>query len=160
MKTDLLFTILRGVVVGFLTGLLLGVYVCILSGSHVIRRSDYAFPILYEEAQSRYVSVILTSFSLVLAAVGPVVTAASFGPWIRHAVYGLVGGISLVLIVALVCAACLNQLPFNRSYLAYSTSIDLARMYFVPIAVVVGPICDIIVGRIQYPASNRNAPGA
>lgn len=155
MTSTLPTTIARGTLVGLLAGLLIGAYVSILSADYVVQRADYTTSLRYEEAQSRYASVVVSAFGVVFAVVGPVVAAASFGSWIRHAVYGLVGGIGLVLVVSLTCAAGLNQRPFNPHKTAYSTSIDLARLYFVPIAVIVGPICGILIGNIRNSVQNN-----
>jgi hypothetical protein len=105
-------------------------------------------PVPYEHSQSRYASTVLLAFVVVFAAIGPVIAAASFGPWIRHAVYGLVGGVGLVVVVALIGAAITNQQPFNMNKVSHSTWTDIARIYAVPVMLIIGPVSGILIGRI------------
>ena len=139
--------VIKGLVGGALVGCLTAAYVIVLTEDHVIRRDDFAYPLPYEQSQSRYRSTILLAFTVPFAAIGPVIAAASFGSWIRHAVYGLVGGLGLVVGVTLVTAVITNQQPFNMHRGAHSTYIDIARNYVVPAALIVGPVIGILIGR-------------
>lgn len=139
--------IIGGIVGGALVGLLIGAYVGLLTEDHVIRRADFAQPQPYEQSKSRFLSTVLVAFALVFAAVGPVIASASFGRWIRHAVFGMVAAIGSVVVITLVTATITNQQPFNMMKGSPSTCIDIARNYAVPAAVIVGPIAGIWVGR-------------
>ncbi|HUE74833.1 MAG TPA: hypothetical protein VMP01_28455 [Pirellulaceae bacterium] len=141
-------TLFSGVVGGAMIGLLIGVYVLDLTVDYVVQHDDFAHPVAFEEAQARYSRTIVTAFVLAFSVVGPYVAAASFGPWIRHAVLGLVGSIVTVVIVALIAALLTNEQPFNRSKGSESTSIDIARMYGIPAAIVMGPVIAMLVGRL------------
>jgi predicted small integral membrane protein len=121
--------VLSGILGGTLVGFLIGMYVVVLTESHVIRRDDYAAALFHEQAQLRYVSTVLQAFVVVFAAIGPVVASASFGGWIRHAIYGLVSAIALVVCVTLVAAALTGQQPINMMRESPSTYINFARIY-------------------------------
>ena len=139
--------IVSGILGGVLVGFLIGAYVVVLTGDHVIRRDAYAHPLQYEQSQSRYGTTVLLAFMVVFAAIGPVIAAASFGSWIRHAIYGLVGGVGLVVVVTLIVAAIMNQQPFNMYKGSHRTCIDIARIYAVPVALIIGPVAGILIGR-------------
>ena len=139
--------VLSGILGGALVGFLIGMYVAVLTESQVIRRDDYAVDLLYEQAKLRYVSTVLLAFVVVFAAIGPVVASATFGGWIRHAVYGLVSAIAIVVCLTLVAAAITGQQPINMMKGSPSTYIDFARIYAVPIAMLFGPIAGIVIGR-------------
>ncbi len=149
--------VIVGILGGVLVGFLIGAYIVILSEDHVIRRDDYAHPLLYEQSQLRYASTVMLAFVIVFAAIGPVIAAASFGPWIRHAVYGLVGGIGLVVAIALIGAAITNQQPFNVHKRSLHTWIDVARIYAIPASLILGPVFGILVGRVRYRRSDVGA---
>tara|TARA_R110002111_G_scaffold262504_1_gene338849 strand:- start:1052 stop:1480 length:429 start_codon:yes stop_codon:yes gene_type:complete len=130
--------------------MLLGMYLCVLTIDYVIQRSDYAQPLLFEQAQIRYSSAVILSLMIVFSLVGPFIAAASFGPWLRHAVYGLVGCIALVVGVALVGAGIKNEQPFNKLKSdgnGKTDCIDAARLYGIPVSFVIGPIAGILIGR-------------
>ena len=99
MNPSLPRVIISGIVGGALVGLLIGAYVVVLTEDHVIRRADYAHPLSYEQAQSRFSSTLLLAFVVIFAAIGPVLASASFGTWIRHAIYGMVAAIGTVVVV-------------------------------------------------------------
>ncbi len=114
-----------GILGGVLVGFLIGVYVVVLTADHVIRRDDFLHPLQFEQSESRYGRTVLLAFMIVFASIGPFIAAASFGSWIRHAVYGLVGGVGLVVVVTLIAAAISNQQPFNTYKGSQSTCIDI-----------------------------------
>lgn len=131
---------------GALVGFLIGAYVVVLSKDHVLHREDFSVALRYEQSQSRYVSTVLLAFVATFAAIGPFVAFASFGAWIRHAVYGLVSTIGTVVCVTLMAAAITGQQPINMMKGSPSTYIDVARLYAIPVAIIVGPIAGILVG--------------
>ncbi len=142
-------SILKGVIVGAYIGYVLGKYLCILTSRYVIQYIDYTHSLYYEKAQERFCEMIVLSFVIVFAFIGPFVAAASFGRWMRHAVYGLVGCIALVVGVTLARAAYLDEQPFHESYMDGSTSIDAARLYGIPASFVIGPLAGILIGRFR-----------
>lgn len=150
-------TLISGVVGGAMVGFLIGVYVLNLTADYVVQHGDFADPRAFEVAQARFIRTTLAAFVAAFAIVGPYVAAASFGPWIRHAVLGLVGGIAAVVVAALVTALVANEQPFNRRKGAESISIDIARLYGVPAAIGVGPVIGILVGRRRNRARSTNA---
>lgn len=150
--------VVSGILGGALVGFLIGAYVVVLTGDHVIRRDDYRHPLPFEQSQSRYRTTVLLAFVVVFAAIGPIIAAASFGSWIRHAVYGAVGGIGLVVAVALIAAAITNQQPFNSNKESHGTCIDIARNYAVPVALIVGPIAGMLIGRWRCCRSSARSP--
>ena len=139
--------LLAGLSGGSLVGLLVGAYLASVSVDYVIRRDDYSHPLIYEQAQRRYVATVALLFLAVFALVGPVFAAASYGPWLRHMVYGFLGGIVTVVALALFCAALTNQQPFNAYKGSHSTCIDIARIYGISVATVIGSVIGILVGR-------------
>ncbi|QDT97558.1 hypothetical protein [Gimesia aquarii] len=142
-------TILKGVCVGAFSGLLLGFYICVLTSQNVIQRADYTHPILYENADGRYNTAVILSFVLVFSVVGPFVASASYGRWMRHAIYGLVGCLAIVVAVALIGAAINNEQPFNMLKVAERSFIDAARVYGIPASFVIGPFAGIMIGRYR-----------
>lgn len=139
--------VLGGILGGALVGFLIGAYVVILTEDHVIQREDFAVALRYEQSQSRYVSTVLLAFVVTFAGIGPFVASASFGGWIRHAVFGLVSTIGAVVCVTLIAAAITNQQPINMMKGSRSTYIDIARTYGVPVAIILGPVAGILMGR-------------
>lgn len=149
MKKGTAFLVVKGICVGAVAGLLLGKYICVLTSNYVIQRTDYLHPLYYENAEGRYNSMVILSFVLVFSVVGPFVASASFGRWMRHAVYGLMCCIALVVGVALMGAAYLNEQPFHDSYMDGATCIDTARLYGIPASFVIGPLVGILIGRYR-----------
>ena len=143
--------VLGGIIGGALVGFLIGAYVVVLTENHVIRRADFAHAVPYEQSQSRYVSTVLFAFAVVFAAIGPFVASASFGGWIRYAVYGLVCSIGMVVCVALIAAAFAGEQPFSMTKGSPSTYLDIARNYAIPIAIAIGPVAGILFGRLYHP---------
>ncbi len=139
--------VLSGILGGALVGFLVGAYVVVLSQGHVIRRDDFADALAYEQTQWRFISTVVAAFVVVFAAIGPVVASASFGVWIRHAVYGMVSAVGVVVGVTLIAAAITGQQPLNMTKGSPSTYIDIARAYAVPVAIITGPIAGILIGR-------------
>jgi CDP-diglyceride synthetase len=139
--------VLGGILGGAVVGFLIGAYVVVLSEDHVIQRDDFAVALRYEQSQSRYVTTVLLAFVSAFAVIGPFVASASFGEWIRHAVYGLVSTMGAVVCVTLMAAAITNQQPINMLKGSPSTYIDIARTYAVPVAIFFGPVAGILIGR-------------
>jgi hypothetical protein len=144
MKAHLPQILTRGLIGGALVGLLIGAYVIVLSKDHVIRHEDFSHPLVYEQAESRFISTVILAFTIVFAGIGPFIAAASFGPWIRHAIYGLTGSVFVVVAVTLLAAGINKEQPFNSNKVAKSTCIDLARIYFLPAALVAGPVVGLL----------------
>ena len=149
MKRDLPLLLVKGIICGAFVGLLVGAYVVFQSEDRVIRRDDFTHPVTLEQAQERYSSTVILAFVAVFAAIGPYIAAASFGPWIRHAVFGLTGGVLLVVAGALLAAGITNQQPFNSNKVSKSTCIDVAFIYLLPAAVIVGPVVGLLVGKFR-----------
>lgn len=147
MDIRLLRTIFSGILGGVLVGFLIGAYVVVLTKDHVLHSDDFSVPLSFEQSQSRYISTVLLAFVATFAAIGPFVSFASFGSWIRHAMYGLVLTILAVVCVTLFGAAVTDQQPFNTFKGSPSTFIDAARNYAIPLAIIVGPITGILVGK-------------
>lgn len=138
--------ILKGMFVGAIVGLFFGAYVVAFSSQYVFQVSDYAIKLDYEKATGRYVSAIILSFVVLFSYVGTFLAFASFGSWMRHALYGLVACIALVVGTALVGARINNERPFRRDYGAEQTCIDAARLCGIPASFIVGPLAGILVG--------------
>ena len=149
MRSRLPRILASGILGGILVGFLIGAYAVVLTDDFVILRNDFANPLLYEQSQARYRGTVLLAFIVVFAAIGPFIAAASFGSWIRHAIYGLVGGICLVVTVTLIAAVITNQQPFNHYKGSQSTCIDFARIYAVPVALLLGPPVGILIGKTK-----------
>lgn len=139
--------VIGGILGGGLVGFLIGAYVVVLTHDYVIRSDDYAHPLQYEQSQTRFASTVLLAFIIVFASIGPIIAFASFGTWIRHAVYGMVSAIGMVVIVALIAAAITNQQPFNTMKGSQRTCIDIACTYAVPAAIILGPGAGILAAR-------------
>lgn len=138
--------ILKGIIGGVIIGLFLGLYVTMLTTQYVIPRSEYSHSLLYANAEGRYFTTVVLSFVIIFSVVGPFVASASFGTWMRDAVYGLVGCIALVVGVALVGAAIQSEQPFHIDKSSGRTCIDAARTYGIPLSFVIGPLAGIIIG--------------
>lgn len=138
--------LVKGIAGGALAGLLVGAFVVILSKEYVIQREDFTYPLAFEQAKQRYASTVLLAFVAVFGAIGPFIAAASFGSWIRHAVYGLTGSFALVVGVTLCAAWTTNQQPFNMYKGSSSQWIDIARVYVLPAALIVGPVIGLVTG--------------
>lgn len=147
MDSHLPRVVLGGILGGTLVGFLIGAYVVVLTEGHVIRRDDFAGALPYEQSQSRFVFTVVAAFVVVFAAIGPVVASASFGAWIRHAVYGMVSAIGVVVGVTMIAAAITDQQPLNMTKGSPSTYVDFARTYAVPVAIIIGPVAGILIGR-------------
>ena len=154
MTTTRTFTpqiLMKGILGGALVGFLIGAYVVVLSREHLIQREDFTHPIAFEQAEERYASTMLLAFVVVFAAIGPFVVAASFGPWIRHAVYGAIVGIVVVVAVTLVVAHRRNEQPFNHYKGASGACIDFARQVGLPIGALVGCVIGLAIRRYSRP---------
>ncbi len=140
--------LLKGILAGAYIGYVLGYYICDLTSGYVIQNIDYTHSFYFEKAQERFRSMMVLSFVVVFAFIGPFVAAATFGRWMRHAVYGFVTCLVLVVICALVGAAKMNENPFHDRKRGNSkhTCIDAARYYGIPASLLVGPIAGIIIG--------------
>ena len=147
MHSRLSRVVIGGILGGGLVGFLIGAYVVILTADHVIRPDYFANALSYEQSKARFASTVLLAFVVVFAAIGPVVASASFGGWIRHAVYGLVSAVAIVVGVTLIAAAVTNQQPINMTKGARRTYIDVARTYAIPMALIIGPVAGILTGR-------------
>lgn len=147
MNARPLLILLRGGIGGLLVGILIGAYVALMTVGHVIREDEFQSRLQYELAQERYRATVLLAFMAVFTFIGPFIAAAAFGSWIRHAIYGLVAGLGLVVAVTLITAAITNQQPINRHKGSSSTCIDIARMYAFPAMIVIGPCVGILVGK-------------
>ena len=129
-------TILKGVLGGVFTGFILGFYLTVLTRDYVIEPGHFQTDVLFEQGQVRFTQVVMLGCMGILALVGPFIVAAEFGPWLRHAVYGLVGCLALVV----------NEPLVYNSKMADTTCIDAARLYGIPAAFVLGPIVGIMIG--------------
>jgi cytochrome bd-type quinol oxidase subunit 2 len=138
---------IRGIIGGLLVGFLIGAYVALMTVGHVIREDEFQSRLQYELAQERFGATVLLAFMEVFTFIGPFITAAAFGSWIRHAVYGLVAGLGLVVAVTLIAAAITDQQPINKHKGSSSTCIDIARVYAFPAMIVIGPCVGILVGK-------------
>lgn len=147
MKSLLPQTIIRGLVGGILVGFVIGSYILGLTSYYVIQSADFVHEVAREHADSRYATVILVSFMAVFATIGPYFSAGSYGPWLRHATYGLVGAVMLVTIIGLIGAAMTNEQPFYSNKLSNREWIDGARFYGIPVAVLIGPVTGMLIGQ-------------
>ncbi|QDU50442.1 hypothetical protein [Gimesia panareensis] len=139
--------ILKGLIGGGFVGLFVGLVVSYLTIGYVVQRSDYIHPVLFEMAESRFRLTLILSFCTIFAVMGPFLVSVSFGPWLRHAVYGLLGGVALVVGIALVGALVEGEQPFINFKGSERTWIDEARGYGLPAAFVFGPFVGILIGR-------------
>jgi uncharacterized sodium:solute symporter family permease YidK len=161
MVIQVLRTVLKGIIGGACFGFLIGAYIVVLSKAYVIRSNDFTYPMAYEETEERYASTLVLFFVTVFAVIGPYIAAASYGPWLRHGVYGLVCSVAAVVVTTLIAASIADQQPFNMHKTATSEWIDLARVYLLPGALVAGPVIGMWVGRFlrrSGPDSSTNSP--
>lgn len=140
-------TILKGVLGGVFTGFILGFYLTVLTRDYVIEPGHFQTDVLFEQGQVRFTQVVMLGCMGILALVGPFIVAAEFGPWMRHAVYGLVGCLTLVVGGALLGSRLRNEPLVYNSKMADTTCIDMARLYGIPAAFVLGPLVGIMIGR-------------
>ncbi|MDA0833762.1 MAG: hypothetical protein O2955_01990 [Planctomycetota bacterium] len=147
MKSLLPRTIIKGLVGGILVGFVIGFYVLGLTSYYVIQAADFVHEVSREHADSRYATVILVSFMVVFAAIGPFFATGTYGPWLRHAIYGLVGAITLVTVIGLIGAGMTNEQPFYVNKLSNRKWIDGARFYGITVAVFIGPVAGILIGQ-------------
>jgi len=158
MEPRLRLAVFSGILGGALVGFLIGAYVAVLTKDHVLHRDDFSIALHYEQSQARYVATVLLAFVATFAVIGPFVASASFGGWIRYAVYGLVSSIGIVVCVTLMAAAIKGQQPINMMKVSPSTYIDVARVYAIPGAIIVGPIAGILVGKFIGRRSVNSTP--
>lgn len=154
MKSNLLQIIAKGLIGGAFTGYVIGAYFVLFSKKYVFRADDFRHIIFQEEAEFRFTTAVLLAFVTAFALIGPYVAAGSYGPWVRHAIYGIVGSFGFVVVGALI-AGLVNQVingeqPFGR----FSSSADLwhgiARYFGIPLALIVGPWIGIGIGKWRY----------
>lgn len=139
-------TILKGVLGGVFTGFILGFYLTVLTRDYVIEPGHFQTEVLFEQGQVRFTQVVMLGCMGILALVGPFIVAAEFGPWLRHAVYGLVACLALVVGGALLGSRLMNEPLVYDSKMADRTCIDAARLYGIPTAFVLGPIVGMLIG--------------
>lgn len=139
--------LLKGVIGGAFTGLLVGVVIVQLTMAYVIQRSDYIHPTLFETAEVRYRWTLILSFVTVFILVGPFFAFHTFGLWVRQAMYGLLGGVALVVGIALLGAWIEGEFPFNHYKGSEQNWISAARGYGIPAAFLFGPVTGILIGR-------------
>ena len=126
-----------------------------LTRAHVIQEADYSSPLRHEFDESRYRWALLLSFSAAFAAIGPFIAAGTYGPWLRHAVYGLVVSLAAVVGTGLIVAAATGQIPL-RSDTQPTWALRLARVYGLPLALLLGPYLGFALGRF-WAASARQS---
>lgn len=140
--------IVKGVIGGAFAGLFVGVVLANLTVGYVIQRTDYVHATLFEMAERRYCNVVLLSVILLFVLIGPFFAAVSFGPWLRHAMYGLLGGVALVVGIALLGAWVQGERPFYGNKVSSEENrIAAARGYGIPAAFVIGPLAGVLIGR-------------
>lgn len=137
----------KGILGGALVGFLISAYVVEVSREYVFQQEDFAHALAFEQTEQRYASTVVLALVLVFAGIGPFVAAATFGPWLRHAVYGFVGSFFVVVGMVVVAAALTNQQPFNMHKGSGSTWINIGRLYGVPAALLVGPVVGLLIGK-------------
>ncbi len=137
----------KGVLGGAILGFLVTNYVLHLTNGYVVQRDDFAYPLAYEQAQQRYATTLLLAFVIVFAGAGPLLVAASFSPWMKHAVYGLVCGVGLTVFVALFAATIAGERPFRPDKVGKQTCMDFAHHCGIPIAMVAGPLIGVWAGK-------------
>ena len=143
MNSRIVNILTTGIIGGGLVGFVIGAFVLMLTSDYVINQDDIEIPTLFEQAQSRYIKTILSAFTIVFAAIGPLIATGKFSPWIRHAIYGQLAVSIFVTAITLIAASLLNQQPFNMHKGASSLCIDFARYFAIPIALIIGPIIGI-----------------
>lgn len=146
MTTTVLRRILSGVIGGMLVGGLVGIYVTEQTSNYVVQQDDYLAPSLYEQATGRYRHTILLAFVVSFALIGPFVANASFGDWLRPAVYGMVGAFILLILFTNMVSLLSRQPSFNPKG-PQGYHIDAARNYGVPAAVILGPAAGLLLQR-------------
>lgn len=149
--------VLAGITGGVLVGALIGAYFIVRTEDDVVLRADYeaSSPITFEMASARYRRAIFTSFVATFAFIGPFVANARFGEWMRPAVYGLVCGMAILCVLTYTVSAFTYQQPFYMTKGAGRGCIDAALRIGIPIAIVVGPICGILVWISRAVVSQR-----
>ena len=160
MKNPIFHIVFKGVLVGACVGLVIGVYASQLTLRRVIKKEDYSHPIHYENAQMRYTSAMRGVFVFICGFCGPFIAAASFGEWIRSAVYGTIGCLALfvcfIIVVSLVNSA-VSGVPVLASLKFPSPAVRMAQHYGVPAAFLLGPIIGVTSWRIR---GNRQSSAA
>ncbi len=68
----------------------------------------------------------------------------------------MVAAIGMVVALALVVAAVTDQQPFNMKKDSQRTSIDIARTYGIPAAIIFGSVTGILAGRVRSGFTRRS----
>ncbi|MGQ0636059.1 MAG: hypothetical protein ACT4QC_15720 [Planctomycetaceae bacterium] len=134
---------------------MIGAYVVALSRDHVVQRDSFSHPLAFELTQERYAWTVLLAFIAVFAAIGPFVAAASFGPWIRHAVYGAVAGIATVIGAVLGIAHLRDEQQFHSIKGGWGMRSDFALRIGIPLGLLAGSAAGLALGK-----RTRRVPGA
>ena len=152
MSNFILHVLIKGILAGAFVGLVAGVYASHLTLQNVIKKEDYSHPLYYERAQERYTTAMRRSFLVAFAFCGPFVAAASFGEWIRHAVYGVIGCLGFVVTFSLLISIAnfaFGDVSVIASIKFPSPPVRFAQQYGVPAAFLLGPIVGIVFGRYR-----------
>ena len=146
---------LCGVIGGLFLGSLVGAYIVVQTHETVIQRDAYKTSLLWEQAESTYVKTTVTAFAITFAFVGAFVSNATFGPWLRPAVYGVLYSFIALVVFTVLAAAVTGQQPVNMQKGSSRTIIDVARSYGVFVSIVVGPIAGILWSRWRQMRRSR-----
>ena len=138
---------LSGVIGGLFLGLLVGGYVVVQTHETVIQRDAYKTSLLWEQAETTYVKTTVTAFAITFAFVGALISNATFGSWLRPAVYGILYSFVALIVFTILAAAVTGQQPVNMQKGSSRTIIDVARSYGVFVSIVVGSIAGILGNR-------------
>ncbi|MFO0977591.1 MAG: hypothetical protein U0996_14415 [Planctomycetaceae bacterium] len=141
--------VVSGIVGGACVGVLIGAYFAVRTADQVVLRSDFgtSLPMVYEEATSRYQWAVCMSFAATFAAIGPFLTHARFGNWLRPAVYGLISAMMILCLSTYAVSAFTRKQPYFTHKGAGRECIDAAIRVGIPMVVVFGPVIGILVSR-------------
>lgn len=150
MPNNLPTIILKGVIGGAFSGFVIGAYFVEFSKKYVFRADDFRHVIFQEETEFRYTLAVVSAFVAAFAMIGPYVAAGSYGSWIRHAIYGLVGCVGFVVGLAgfagFFYELLYRERPFGRSSQSFDMWYGMAHHVGIPLALVIGPWIGIGIG--------------
>lgn len=114
----------------------------------MFRADDFRHVIFKRKPSSVTLLAVVSAFVAAFAMIGPYVAAGSYGPWIRHAIYGLVGCVGIVVGLA-VFAGFFYELLYGQRPFRSSQSFDMwyGMAHHIGIClIVIGPWIGIGIG--------------
>lgn len=155
--------LIKGIVGGSLVGFVLGFYAWVTVKDYVLSPVEFEHPRIQEIVEVRFRTAMLCSFVVCFASIGPFIAGAEFGPWIRHAAYGMTT-VTLLIALAAIIADRISHPEFASQGKGWSHSIylDFAHNFAVPIGFFAGTTIGILFGKWKWPeqSSAQSSPSA